>query len=106
MSKRAKIVLVTAKHHPLHQVWVKVAERVAKELGLDLEVREEDYVYVNEFGDKDEYGMAWLPQLFLEFADGKVILLLSRMPLDPTHKPDTEEAVRLALEKARSALAS
>ncbi len=102
MAKPVRIVLVTAKHHPLHGKWVEVAQRVAKELGLQLEIREEDYMFLNEYGDKDEYGMAWLPQLFVVMDNGKVQLLLSKMPLTKDHKPDVDTAIKTVLEKLRT----
>jgi hypothetical protein len=103
MEQVRKLILVTAEHHPLHRVWVNVAEQVAAELDAELEIREEDYVFLNMYGDKDEYGMAWLPQLFAEMSDGSIILLLSKMPLTADHKPDTNRAVTEALAKLRSA---
>ena len=102
MAKARKVVLVTATHHPLHQEWKKIAERVASELGVEIEIREDDYIYVNEYGDKDEYGMAWLPQLFVELDDGRVVLLLSKIPLTPAHKPDIDAAVKEALNRVKT----
>jgi len=65
MPSVKKIVLVTAEHHPYHKLWVRMAEKISKELNVPLDVKIEDYVYVNEYGDKDEFGMAWLPKALL-----------------------------------------
>jgi len=72
MGKVKKVVLDTAEFHPLHRNWVSLAQTIAKELNVDLEVKQEDYVYAISYGDKDDFGMAWLPQLFLEMEDGSV----------------------------------
>ena len=102
MGKIVKLVLVTAKHLPQHGDWVKLAEEVAKEVGVPLEVREEDYVLVNQCGEQDEFGMAWLPQLLAFLEDGSCKLVLSKLPLDSsTLKSDIEAAKRQALEAIR-----
>ncbi|AEM39576.1 hypothetical protein Pyrfu_1721 [Pyrolobus fumarii 1A] len=99
MSKPQKLVLVTAEHHPLHKQWVKLAEELAKEKGLELEIRMEDYVLLNECGEQDEFGMAWLPQLLVMLDDGSCKLVLSKIPLDNTLQPDLESAKKQALER-------
>ncbi|MCI4461485.1 MAG: hypothetical protein JHC12_00775 [Thermogladius sp.] len=100
MSSVKKIVLVTAEHHPYHKLWVKLAERISKELNVPLEVKKEDYVYVNEYGDKDEFGMAWLPQILAELNDGTVRVLLSQLPLNQALQPDEEKALEIMKSKA------
>ncbi len=98
MGKARKVVLDTAEFHPLHRNWVNLAQTIAKDLGVDLEVKNEDYVYAISYGDKDDLGMAWLPQLFLEMEDGSVKLVMSQYPFDPsTTKPSDE----MALQEAR-----
>ncbi len=102
MAKVKKLVLVTAKHLPQHRDWLRLAEEVAKEAGVELEVREEDYVLVNQCGEQDEFGMAWLPQLLAIMEDGSCKLVLSKLPLDTaTLKSDIGEAKKLALEALR-----
>ncbi|GAB6148684.1 hypothetical protein [Stetteria hydrogenophila] len=102
MPRVVKLVLDTAKHHPLHKAWVKLAQRLAEEHGLELEVKEEDYVYAVEHGDTDELGMAWLPQLFAVLEDGTVKVVLSRYPFDPkTTKPDDAAAYEEARKRLR-----
>ncbi len=102
MPKVKKLILVTAKHLPQHKDWLKLAEEVAKEAGVELEVREEDYVLVNQCGEQDEFGMAWLPQLLAIMEDGSCKLVLSKLPLDTsTLKSDIEAAKKQALEALR-----
>ena len=100
MEKPLKIILVTADHHPYHRMWVEIADKVAKELGVELEIRKEDYLFLIEHGETDEYGMAWLPQLIAEYPDGKYEVLLSNLPLNERYKPDLAKAVSMALERA------
>lgn len=83
----------------MHKQWVKLAEELAKEKGLELEIRMEDYVLLNECGEQDEFGMAWLPQLLVMLDDGSCKLVLSKIPLDNTLQPDLESAKKQALER-------
>jgi hypothetical protein len=101
MVKAKKLVIVTATHHPYHKLWMKIAEEAAKQLGLDLEVKYEDYLYLIEHGDTDEYGMAWVPQILAEFEDGSVRLLLSQLPLNEAYQPDKDKAVEIIVKKVK-----
>lgn len=97
MGKIKKLVLDTAEFHPLHKAWMKLAEKLAQEFGVELEVKKEDYVYAIEHGLTDDLGMAALPQLFAELEDGTVKLVLGTYPFDPaTTKPDEEMAYQEA----------
>ncbi len=102
MAKPVKLILVTADYHPYHRMWVKIAEEVSKETGLPLETRIEDYAFLVEHGDTDEYGMAWLPQLLAQLDDGSYTVLLSRLPLNEKLQADPEQAKRIILEKLSS----
>jgi len=102
MGKIKKIILDTIESHPLHRSWLRLAEQLANEAGVPLEVKKEDYVFAITHGDTDDLGMAWLPQLFAELEDGTVKLVLSQFPFDPkTTQPDPEEALRKARGKLR-----
>jgi len=101
VGKIVKLVLDTAKFHPLHKAWLNLAEKLASELGVELEVKEEDYMYAIEHGKTDDLGMAALPQLFAVLEDGTVKLVLGEYPFDPaTTKPDE----RMAYEQAKKAI--
>lgn len=102
MSKVKKLILVTAEYHPLHKYFTTLAEKVAKELGVNVNVREEDYVFLIEHGDTDELGMAWLPQLLAELDDGTITLLLSKAPFDSELKPDLEKGYEEITAKLRT----
>jgi hypothetical protein len=89
-----KLILVTAKHLPQHKYFESLAKQLSKELNVPLDVIEEDYVFVNTYGEKDEFGMAWLPQLFAEI-DGEIKPILTRLPIN-------ERTLDVDLEKARA----
>ncbi len=97
MPKVRKLILVTAKHHPLHKYFVKLAERLAKEFSLDLEIREEDYVYLIKYGDTDEFGMAWVPQLLAEAEEGSIIKVLTKVSLDSQGRLQEDEDYKKAV---------
>lgn len=99
--KVLKVVIVTAEHHPYHKLWLKLAERLSNVLKAPLEVKVEDYVYLVEHGDRDEFGMSWLPQILVELEDNTVRWLLSRLPLDERLQPDEEKAINEMLEKLK-----
>lgn len=103
MARIVKLVLDTAEFHPLHRAWLRLSEALARELGVELEVRREDYVYAIEHGETDELGMASLPQLFAETEDGRVELVLGKYPFNPeTTEPDESMALELARKRLRA----
>jgi len=99
VAKVKKLVLDTAEHHPYHKHWLEMAKSLAEQVGAELEVKVEDYVYAIEHGVTDEFGMAGLPQLMAELEDGRVVPLLHEVPLDASLNPDFERAKQLVLEK-------
>ncbi len=101
MPRVKKIILVTATHHPYHSLWSKLAEDLAKKLGVELEVKYEDYVFLIEHGDTDEYGMAWVPQILAEFDDGSIRVLLSQLPLNEALQPDANKAIEIMIDKIK-----
>jgi len=102
VAKPVKLILVTAKDHPHHKLWSRLAEEVAKETGLPLETRIEDYLLLTEHGDTDDLGMPWLPQLLVEMDDGSIKPLLSRLPLNNALQPDLEQAKKQILERLKN----
>jgi len=97
-----KVIVVTAEHHPYHKLWLKLAEKLSNILKAPLEVKVEDYVYLVEHGDKDEFGMSWLPQILVELEDNTVHWVLSRLPLDNNLQPDEEKAIKEMIEKLKA----
>ena len=99
MPKPVKLILVTADHHPQHKLWIQLIEDLSKSVGLEKEIREEDYMLLTEYGDTDDLGMPWLPQLLVQLDDGTIKVLLSRLPLGKDLKPNVEEAKRIVLSR-------
>ena len=97
MAAVRKLVLVTSKGHPLHKYFTRIAEEVAKRIGAELEVREEDYIYLSKYGETDDLGLTWLPQLLAELDDGSVVKVLTQPVLDSRGKLDYEGGLREAL---------
>jgi hypothetical protein len=94
-----RLILVTAKHHPSDKFFKEVLEEVSIKLGVQKEIKEEDYIFANTYGEKDEFGFAWLPQLFAEYEDGTIKPLITQIPLDKNLSPDKEAAIREVLSK-------
>ncbi len=96
MAKPVKVVLVSSTSHPLHKKFKKLSEEVAEKLGVELEVKMEDYAYLSEHGELDDLGMPWLPQLLVELDNGEVKPILTKMPISAkTLQPDLDEARRI-----------
>ncbi len=87
-----KIIAVSSKNHPLHRFIEKLCKAVSEELGVPYEIRLEDYVFLTEHGAKDEFGFTFLPQVFVEYGNGEIRLVLSEVPLNERLKPDFEKA--------------
>ena len=102
MVKVKKLILVTAPHLPQHKYFRRILYEASKKLGVGQEIKREDYVFLNEYGEKDEFGMAWAPQLFAELDDGRIEGILSRLPIDPqTLNIDVEKALKQVYDKLR-----
>ena len=99
MPKPQKLILDTAEHHPHHKQWMKMAKEVAETLGIELEVKKEDYEFAIQHGVTDELGMAGLPQIMVELEDGKIVPLLHEIPLDEKFQPDFEKGKQVILQK-------
>jgi len=79
---------------PQHKYFVNIAKEIASKLGVELEIREEDYVFLSEHGEKDEFGMAWLPQLFIDI-EGRIRPILTKLPIN-------EKTLSIDVEKAKN----
>ncbi len=94
MCKPKRLIVVTASYDPLRRKVMRVVNKVASERGLEVEVREEDWVFLVRHGEKDELGGAPIPQVFVECEDGTIRHALTRIPLDERGKPDPQAAER------------
>ena len=100
--KAKKLILVTSEAHPSHKAFLKVTEDLSKELGLEKEIKMEDYGFLADYGEKDEFGMPFLPQLLVETDDGKIIPILTQMPLNSKLQLDPEKGKEEALDKIKN----
>ncbi len=96
-----KLVLVSSTSDPRHKPFMQALEELAKALGVEKEVKEEDYVFLTDYGEKDEFGMPFLPQLFAVTNDGKTVPILTQIPFNKSLQYDVEAAVKQALEKVK-----
>lgn len=106
MAKLSKLILVTADHHPLHKYFKELAEELSKKYEVPLEVRIEDYLFLIQYGDTDEYGMAWVPQILAELDSGKVIKVLTKPVLDSMGNISKENDTTTSVENIEKALST
>jgi len=90
---KRKLILVTTEWAPFSGRIKALLEALAAKHGVELEVREEDWVFLSKFGEEDELGGYDVPQIFVE-EDGRVRHVLTRVPLSETGQPDFDEVAR------------
>ncbi len=105
MAKLDRLILVTADHHPLHKYFKELSEELGRRYGVPVEVRVEDYLFLIEHGDTDEYGMAWLPQLLARLDTGKIVRVLTKPVLDSLGNISKENDLRTSIENIEKAIA-
>jgi hypothetical protein len=96
-AKPVKIILVGAPWAAFNDKLKKICQEVASEKGLEFEERNEDYLFLMKYGEKDELGGADIPQVFIQLDDGTVKHILTKVPVAGA-QPDFEEARRRILE--------
>lgn len=97
VKKVRKLILVTSDGHPQHKYFAGITDELSKKLGVDVEVRKEDYVFLSKYGETDDLGLTWLPQLMAELEGGGVIKVLTQPALTPDGKLDAEGGLKQAL---------
>ncbi|MDT7861041.1 MAG: hypothetical protein RRA45_02310 [Saccharolobus sp.] len=97
-----KLILVTSESHPLHKIFMEILEELSKELNLEKEVKLEDYSFLADYGEKDEFDMPFLPQLFVDLGNGKIVPVLTKIPFDSQFKPDKNAGKEEALKKIKN----
>ena len=102
MKKVKKIIVVTAQWDPLSSRVLKIASKIAEKYGLDIDKKEEDWIFLKKYGEKDELGGADIPQVFIELEDGSIIHVLTKLPLTEEGKADEEKAEKIIEEKISS----
>jgi hypothetical protein len=106
MARLSKLILVTADHHPLHKYFKEIAEELSKKYGVPLEVRMEDYLFLIQYGDTDEFGMAWVPQLLAQLDTGEIVKVLTKPVLDSMGNISKENDLRESTRNIERAIGS
>jgi len=106
MVRLSRLILVTADHHPLHKYFKEIAEELSKKYGVPLEVRVEDYLFLIQYGDTDEFGMAWVPQLLAQLDTGEIVKVLTKPVLDSMGNISKENDLRESTQNIERALGS
>lgn len=106
MAKLSRLILVTADHHPLHKYFKEIAEELSKKYGVPLEVRMEDYLFLIQYGDTDEFGMAWVPQLLAQLDTGEIVKVLTKPVLDSMGNISKENDLRESTRNIERAIGS
>jgi len=102
MTKVQRVILDTATYQPQHKFFLEIARWLSGLLEVELKVIEEDYVFANQYGDKDDFGFAWLPQLFVELEGGSVVPVLTKPPFNPqTLELDQELSKKEVISRLR-----
>lgn len=97
-----KIILVSSGSHPLNKVFTEITKELSTELNVPSEVKEEDYVFLTDYGEKEEdLGTTWLPQLFIVLEGNKVYPVLTKPILDQSLKPDKSKMKEEAMTKIK-----
>jgi hypothetical protein len=93
-----KILLITASWDAVRKLIEPVCKGVAESQGVELEIRTEDYAFLVDHGEKDDFGGVEIPQVFV--IDGeKITHVLTRIPLTNDGRPDIAGATEM-LKKA------
>ncbi|AEB94483.1 MAG: hypothetical protein QXR57_03330 [Metallosphaera sp.] len=100
--KAKKLILVTSESHPNHKAFLAISQDLAKELNVETEIKIEDYSFLSDYGEKDEFGMSWLPQLLLQLEDGRIYPVLTQMPFGSDLKPSPELGKKEAFNKIKN----
>lgn len=98
MSEPEKIIFVGASWASFNDKLKKICQEIAQQKGIGFEEREEDYVFLTRYGEKDELGGADIPQVFIAYKDGRIRHILTKVPVAGT-QPDFE-AARRKIEEA------
>jgi len=91
MGKPVKLIFVGAAWAPFNDKLKRICEEVATTRKVEFEEKNEDYMFLTKYGEKDELGGADLPQVFVQFDDGTIKHVLTKVPIAGT-SPDFETA--------------
>ena len=97
-----RIIAVTADWERGSKYISEVARRVGEAHGIPVDERKEDWDFLVTYGEKDEYGGVEVPQLFIECEDGKIIHILTKIPLNDEGKPDIDKGIEILENSLKS----
>jgi hypothetical protein len=89
-----KVLLITASWDTVKKYVEPICKVVAEQAGVEFESRNEDYGFLVDHGEKDDFGGVEIPQVFV-LSDGKVKHVFTRIPLTADGKPDIAGATEM-----------
>jgi len=98
-----KIIAVIAEWEASSKYVKKIVEEISKEKKLELEIKEEDWEFLVNYGVKDEFGGVEVPQVFVQNDNGNIKFVMGRVPLDEEGKPDLNKAKEILLQAISTA---
>ncbi len=93
MPKAVALIYVGADWEKASTNVKRLCETVSKETGVLFEAKEEDYDFLLQYGQKDEFGGVNIPQVFVKYDDGSIKHVMDRIPLTNEGKSDNEGAL-------------
>ncbi|MGC8600989.1 MAG: hypothetical protein ACP5GO_01320 [Thermoprotei archaeon] len=95
------IILVTADWDLLKSYAKKICQTAAAQLNIEYKELNEDWDFLTNYGEKDEFGGVEIPQAFIETVDGKFVHVMTKVPLNEKGMPDLQKGVQLFLDKLK-----
>jgi len=94
-----KLIIVTSEHDPLRSKIKKICNEIAEKYGVELDIKYEDWDFLRKYGEEDELGGYSFPQVFIEYDDGRIEHILTRIPLNNKGKLDRDLAMQIIEKK-------
>jgi len=98
-----KLIAIIADWEKGSEYLIAASKEVSEKLGVKLEVRKEDWDFLTQYGEKDEFGGVDIPQLFIQTESGKILHVMTRTPLTSDGKPDIGAAKKKIIEMLEGA---
>lgn len=92
------IIAVMADWERRSQYALQVCEAVSKATNIPLEVRKEDYDFLINYGEKDEFGGVDIPQIFIKLENGAIKHVMTKIPDNEKGMPDIEKGIKMLTE--------
>ncbi len=95
------IILVTADWDALKSYAKKICQTAAAQLNVEYKELNEDWDFLTNYGEKDEFGGVEIPQAFIETSDGRYVHVMTKVPLNDKGTPDLQKGVQLFIDKSK-----